>query len=114
SRSVVVVGEELVEPEVTRSDPTRRLPPGFRVATVVPLPWGAHPSPVQGHYNRDHAVYADYHRRSATPEAAEAWLREWVREIPDHAAYLVKLGRERLDALRPKTRRPAAPVDYGC
>jgi glutaconate CoA-transferase subunit A len=113
SRTVIVVAEELVEPEVIRSDPNRTLLPGFRVAAVVPLPGGAHPSPVQGHYNRDHALYADWHARSATVAGATAWLDEWVREPADHAGYLAKLGRARLDRLRPRARRLAAPVDYG-
>ena len=114
SRAVIVVCEELVAPDVIRSDPNRLLVPGFLATAVVHQPWGAHPSPVQGHYNRDHALYADWHRCSASAEGAEAWLREWVRELPDHEAYLARLGRERLDALRPKARRLAAPVDYGC
>lgn len=114
SRAVIVVCEELVPPEVIRSDPNRLLLPGFLVAAVVHQPWGAHPSPAQGHYNRDHALYAAWHRGSASAEGAEAWLREWVRELPDHEAYLARLGRERLDALRPTARRLAAPVDYGC
>jgi glutaconate CoA-transferase, subunit A len=114
SRAVIVVCEELVEPAVIRSDPNRTLVPGFLVSAVVHLPWGAHPSPVQGHYNRDHAVYREYHERSATAEGALAWLAEWVYGLPDHAAYRAKLGRERLDALRPRARRLAAPVDYGC
>ncbi len=113
SRAVIVVCEELVPSEVIRSDPNRLLLPGFLVSAVVHQPWGAHPSPVQGHYNRDHAVYADYHRRSATAGDAVAWLREWVLEVPDHAAYLAKLGREQLDRLRPRAARVAAPVDYG-
>jgi glutaconate CoA-transferase subunit A len=113
SRAVIVVCETLVAPEVIRSDPNRLLVPGFLVTAVVHRPWGAHPSPVQGHYNRDHAVYADYHRRSAAAEDAEAWLREWVRDLPDHEAYLARLGGERLDRLRPRAPRPAAPVDYG-
>jgi glutaconate CoA-transferase subunit A len=114
SRAVIVVCEELVPSEVIRSDPNRLLLPGFLVTAVVHQPWGAHPSPAQGHYNRDHALYADWHRGSASAEGAEAWLREWVRELPDHEAYLARLGRERLDALRPTARRLAAPVDYGC
>lgn len=113
SRTVIVVCEELVEPGVIRSDPNRLLLPGFRVTAVVHLPGGAHPSPVQGHYHRDHAVYADWHRRSATAEEAEAWLREWVRDLPDHRAYLAKLGPGRLEPLRPTTPQLAAPVDYG-
>jgi glutaconate CoA-transferase subunit A len=113
SRAIVVVCEELVPPEVIRSDPARTLVPGFLVSAVVHLPWGAHPSPVQGHYNRDHAVYGDYHARSTTVEGARAWLREWVVEVGDHAGYLSKLGRARLEGLRPRVARPAAPVDYG-
>jgi glutaconate CoA-transferase subunit A len=112
SRTVIVIAEELVEPEVIRSDPNRTLLPAFLVTAVVHLPGGAHPSPVQGHWSRDHALYADWHARSATAEGAAAWLDEWVRAPRDHAAYLQKLGRERLDGLRPRAARLAAPVDY--
>ena len=114
SRAVVVVTEELVEPAVIRSDPNRTLLPGFLVTAVVHLPWGAHPSPVQGHYNRDHPVYADWHARSTSAEGAEAWLDEWVRGPGDHSGYLAKLGRARLDRLRPRAAQLAAPVDYAC
>jgi glutaconate CoA-transferase subunit A len=114
SRRVVVVCEELVESSVIRSDPNRTLVPGFLVSAVVHLPWGAHPSPVQGFYNRDHAAYRDYHERSATHDGARGWLRDWVFDVGDHAGYLRKLGPARLDALRPRAGRPAAPVDYGC
>ena len=78
SRTVIVVAEELVDRDVIRSDPNRTLVPGFLVTAVVHLPGGAHPSPVQGHYNRDHAAYADWHARSVTADGAAAWLDEWV------------------------------------
>jgi glutaconate CoA-transferase subunit A len=113
SRTVIVVAEEIVPPEVIRNDPNRTLLPGALVAAVVRLPGGAHPSPVQGHFNRDHALYADWHRRSATAEGAEAWLDEWVRAPGDHAGYLAKLGQDRLERLRPRAARLAAPADYG-
>jgi len=114
ARTVIIVAEELVEPAVIRSDPNRTLLPGFRVTAVVHQPLGAHPSPVQGHYNRDHAMYADWHAHSTTAESAVAWLDEWVRDPGDHIGYVAKLGRGRLDRLRPRTRQLAAPVDYGC
>jgi glutaconate CoA-transferase subunit A len=114
SRTVIVVTEELVDSDVVRSDPNRTLLPGFLVAAVVHLPWGAHPSPVQGYYNRDHAVYADWHRRSASAAGARAWLDEWVHAPGGHAGYLAKLGPARLAGLRPRVKRPAAAVDYGC
>ena len=113
SRTVIVVCEELVEPELIRSDPNRTLLPGLRVDAVVHLPGGAHPSPVQGHYDRDHAAYAEYHQRTVSVEGARAWLMEWVMDVPDHAAYLAKVGPARFDALRSRARRLAAPVDYG-
>jgi glutaconate CoA-transferase subunit A len=114
SRVVIVVAEELVAPAVIHGDPNRTFLPGFLVTAVVHLPGGAHPSPVQGHYNRDHAVYSDWHAHSATADGAEGWLDEWVRAPGDHAGYLAKLGVERFARLRPQAPRLAAPVDYGC
>ncbi len=113
SRGVIVVCEELVAPGVIRSDPNRIIVPGFLVTAVVHLPWGAHPSPVQGHYNRDHRAYTEYHERSASAAGARDWLEEWVFGAGDHAGYVAKLDRMRLEGLRPKVSRPAAPVDYG-
>lgn len=112
SRTVILVAEEIVEREVILSDPNRVLVPGFRVAAVVHEPGGAHPSPVQGYYNRDHEAYHEYHRATRTREGFEAWMEEWVLGVPDRAAYLEKLG-ERWQALGVKEHRYAAPVDYG-
>ena len=109
-----MVAEELVEPEVIRSDPNRTLLPGFLVAAVVHLPAGAHPSPVQGHYNRDHALYADWHARSATADGANAWLDEWVRGAR-RSRRLPREARARAPRAAPTPRRPRSrrPVDYG-
>jgi glutaconate CoA-transferase subunit A len=112
SRTVILVAEEIVDREVILSDPNRVLLPGFRVAAVVHEPGGAHPSPVQGYYNRDHEAYHEYHRATRTREGFEAWLEEWVLGVPNRAAYLEKLG-ERWPALGVKEHRYAAAVDYG-
>ncbi len=61
SRKVIVVAEEIVAPEVIASDPNRTLIPGFLVTAIVHEPCGAHPSPVQGYYGRDHAFFHEYH-----------------------------------------------------
>jgi glutaconate CoA-transferase subunit A len=113
ARTVIIVAEEIVAPEVIRSDPNRVLVPHFKVAAVVHAPGGAHPSPVQGYYNRDHAFFHEYHLATRTREGLAEWLDEWVYGVPGHAAYQAKLGEERLAALRPKRSLPAAPVDYG-
>jgi glutaconate CoA-transferase subunit A len=113
ARRVIVVAEEVVPPEIIRSDPNRVLVPGFKVAAVVQAAGGAHPSPVQGYYNRDHAFFHEYHLATRSREGMDAWLQEWVYGLPDRAAYLAKLGEERWRALAPKRSLPAATVDYG-
>ncbi len=113
AKGVIYVAEEIVAPEVILSDPNRVLAPGFKTLAVVHEPGGAHPSPVQGYYNRDHAAFAEYHKATRTAEGFAEWLRAWVLDLPDRAAYLAKLGSDRWQALAPKEQRFAAPVDYG-
>lgn len=113
SRRVIIVAEEIVPQEVVVSDPNRVLAPSFKVCAVVAEPGGAHPSPVQGHYNRDHEYYRDYHHATRTREGFEQWLDHWVLGVKGRAEYLDKLGRGRWSGLQLKEHRFAAPVDYG-
>jgi glutaconate CoA-transferase subunit A len=108
---VILVAEEIVPAEIILSDPNRILLPPHRVAAVVRSPGGAHPSPVQGYYGRDHAAFGEYHRVSRERVGFLQWLQEWVLDVPDREAYLTKLG-PRLDSLRPREPRLAATVDY--
>ena len=112
AEKVVVVVEELVTPEVIRSDPNRTLIPGLVVDAVVIEPFGAHPSYVQGYYDRDNAFYLEWDRVSREEATTRAWLEEWVLGLPDRAAYVAKLGDHTLDRLRPDP-AVAAPIDYG-
>jgi glutaconate CoA-transferase, subunit A len=107
---VIVSCEELVDPSVTLSDPNRILFPETKVAAVVHEPGGAHPSPVQGHFKRDHAFYRDYAARSRSVEGFDAWLAEWVAGTPDRATYMKRID---VDAIRIKVSRPSAPADFG-
>jgi len=113
SREVIVVAEEIVPREVILSDPNRVLLPSAKVIAVVHEPWGAHPSPVQGYYSRDHEFYREYHAESRTKEGFESWLQAWVLDVKDRKAYLLDLSEDRLDRLRPVRCLMAAPVDYG-
>ena len=113
SRKVIVVAEEIVEPAVIASDPNRTLIPGFLVAAVVHEPGGAHPSPVQGHYGRDHAFFSDYHEHSRKLEDFEAWLSRWVLQPGSRRDYTLQLGADRTDALRLREHALAVPADYG-
>jgi glutaconate CoA-transferase subunit A len=109
---VIVVVEELVEEEVIRADPNRTIIPGLIVDAVVVEPWGAHPSYVQGAYDRDNRFYLDWDPISRDEGAVQAWLREWVYDLDGRAAYLDKLGADRVASLRPGS-APSGSVDYG-
>jgi glutaconate CoA-transferase, subunit A len=113
ARDVIIVAEEIVERAVIISDPNRVLGPAFKVRAVVHEPGGAHPAPVQGYYNRDHAFYHEYHTATRALEGYQEWLQSWILDVPDRAAYLAKLGEQRWQALALKEHRYAAPVDYG-
>jgi glutaconate CoA-transferase, subunit A len=113
SRKVIVVAEEIVSPEVIASDPNRTLIPGFFVTAVVHEPWGAHPSPVQGYYGRDHAFFAEYHEQSRKQEDFERWLERWVLKVPSRADYGKQLGETRTADLRVREHAFTAPADFG-
>lgn len=113
AKRVIVVAEEIVEPEVIASDPNRTVIPGFLVNAVVECPFGAHPSPVQGYYNRDNEFFREYHDQTKTKAESDAWLERWVYGVRDREAYLDRLGTERVEALRVKQHAYAAQVDFG-
>lgn len=113
SKRVIIVAEEIVPREIILSDPNRVPAPSFKVTAVVHEPGGAHPSPVQGYYNRDHEFYHEYHRATRSAEGNESWLSDWVIGVKDRAEYLQKLGEARWRGLQRKEHRYAAPVDYG-
>ncbi len=109
---VIVVVEELVPEEVVRADPNRTIIPGLIVDAVVVEPWGAHPSYVQGYYDRDNRFYREWDPISREAATTDAWLRDWVYGLDGRTAYVEKLGAERLDELRPGP-APSGVVDYG-
>lgn len=113
ARAVIVTAEEIVSPDRIRSDPNRVVVPGLLVAAVCEARWGAHPSPVQGYYRRDHAAYADYHARTRTEEGCASWRAEWVDGVAGLDAYVARVGHERIHGLIPMEHRFAEPVDYG-
>jgi glutaconate CoA-transferase subunit A len=113
AKRVILVAEEIVDPEVIASDPNRTVIPGFLVNAVVECPYGAHPSPVQGYYNRDNAFFREYHDQTKTKVESDAWLDRWVYGIPDREAYLDQLGADRIEALGVKEHAYAAQVDFG-
>src|SRR2546430_4933301 len=94
---VIISCEELVDGPSLLKHPNRILFPETKVVAVVHEPGGAHPSPVQGFFNRDHRFYREYAEASRTSEGFEAWLQRWVLDVPDRSTYLTRVD---LEALR--------------
>lgn len=60
---------------------------------------------------RDNPFIADTLARLKSREDYLAWLKEWVLDLPDHAAYRAKLG-AKLDELRITGKALSAPANY--
>jgi glutaconate CoA-transferase subunit A len=113
AKRVIVMAEEIVEPEIIASDPNRTVVPGFMVSAVVHCPYGAHPSPVQGYHNRDNAFFRQYHQQTKAKADSDAWLERWVYSVADRRAYMNQLGACRVEELSVKQHAYAAQTDYG-
>ena len=106
---VIIACEELVDAAVTLSDPNRIVLPETKVVAVVHEPGGAHPSPVQGFWKRDHVLDNAYAAESRTREGYEAWLKRWVLDVPDRQAYMTMVD---VDSIRITGNRPSEPVNF--
>ncbi|HEU4401045.1 MAG TPA: CoA-transferase [Candidatus Polarisedimenticolia bacterium] len=111
SRRVIVSVEEVVDAKVIRSDPNRTIIPGAIVSAVVHEPFGAHPSFVQGGYDRDNDFYLRWDAISREEAGLKAYLDEWVYGLPDRAAYIKKMGARHRELLA--DRQMCEPVNYG-
>lgn len=112
AKRVIVTAEEIVPEAVIRSDPNRTLIPALVVSAVCHVPYCAHPSYTQGYYDRDNAFYLEWDKVSASPEAVARWLKEWVYDVPDRAAYWARLGAETHARLR-MAPGWSEPVNFG-
>jgi len=112
AKKVILSAEEIVDEAIIRSDPNRTLIPDFIVHAVVHEPWAAHPSYTQGYYDRDNEFYVAWDDITKEHESTMKYLQEWVYGVEDRAAYVKKLGPEKLEKLRPKPLM-SVPVNYG-
>lgn len=112
ANKVIVTVEEIVADEVVRADPNRTLIPAHAVDAICHVPTGAHPSYVQGSYDRDNAFYREWTPISKDPQRLQDWLDTHIRGTRDHSEYLESIGRARLEDLRMEPRLSGA-VDYG-
>ncbi len=113
SRHIILTAEDIVSSDLIARDPNRVVTPGFRVSAVVHFPWGAHPSPVPGYYNRDHRAFIEYRKASKTPTRYAEWRNQWVDSVQCPEDYQDRLGPEQMAQLSIKHHDYAEAVDYG-
>lgn len=101
ARHVIVVAEEIVDEAVIRADPNRTVIPDLIVDAVVHESFGAHPSYVQGYYDRDTEAYIAWDTISREHETLLQWLDEWVYGLSGRAEYVAKLGSQVWERLKP-------------
>jgi glutaconate CoA-transferase subunit A len=82
------------------------------VAAVCHVPHCAHPSYTQGYYDRDNEFYLQWDKVSSDAKATQAWLEEWVYNLPDRDSYWARLGPQVHQRLAVKPRW-SQPVNYG-
>lgn len=111
AQRVIVVVEEIVDEAAIRADPNRTVIPGFIVDAVVQEPWGAHPSYVQGYYDRDNQFYVEWEEISRDPARLRRYLDEYVYGVRDRREYLAKNSGLQLRLAAEK--RLCAGVNYG-
>ncbi len=102
-RGAIVTVEKIVSTEFIRRHAGLVRLPGQYVAAVVEAPFGAHPSGMYGMnvpelegYAEDPDFIVETRKAFRKRETAEAWIREWMLDVPDQAAYVAKLGYKRL------------------
>ncbi|HUM16745.1 MAG TPA: CoA-transferase [Candidatus Nitrosotalea sp.] len=99
----ILTVEKIVSTEfIRRHADLVRLPSQY-VRAVVETPHGNHPGGMYGMnvpelegYAEDIEWILECRRAFRKPETADAWIKEWMLDIPDHATYLSKLGYARV------------------
>ncbi|MEU9705573.1 CoA-transferase [Streptomyces sp. NPDC047981] len=111
-RSVIATVEEIVDDSVVRSDPNRTIVPSHVVDAVVLCPRGAHPTAVQGYYDRDDRFHREWSERARDAAALRRWIDRHIRGTDDHEGFMASLGPDHWQALEVGTQL-SAPVNYG-
>ncbi len=96
-KRLIISAEEIVDTDEIRRYPDRTLVPYYLVDAVVHAPLGSHPGEMAYLYCRDEPEIKAWVEAAASEDGARAYLQEWIHDLPDHQAYLDKVGRERLD-----------------
>lgn len=91
-KTIIITTERIVAPEVIRRDPNRTIVPGFRVAAVVEVPWGAYPLHLAGCYHSDLPSFSAACRDEST---YQAYVERYLYGVPDRGEMILRLAADR-------------------
>lgn len=105
-RGAIVTVEKIVDEQTVREHSSMVRIPRHVVAAVCEVPFGAHPGGVFARdiqtitgYGEDYPFWHEMRAACRDEAALDAWIREWILEPAGRAAYVDKLGEERLNQL---------------
>lgn len=100
-KKIIITTEKIVSPDIIRFDPNRTIVPGFRVAAVAEVPWGAYPLHLAGCYNSDLPAFSAACRDESV---YQAYLARYILGVPDRASMMSQLMADRGPALMERLR----------
>ena len=114
-RGAIVTVEKVVDASVIRSHAHLVRLPSSCVAAVVEAPLGGHPGGLSTEgltgelaniepYGDDYEFWAELREAGRSPDAMDAWLKQWVLDVASHEAYRALLGTTRIQRLRRRAR----------
>ncbi len=102
-KGVVLTAHRIVPTDFIRRYSQLTRIPGEIVLSVSEAPYGSHPygnysSGIQElrAYANDYKFMREHREAQVSRERYDEWIYEWILDIRDHAAYLAKLGEERI------------------
>lgn len=99
-KRLIISTEEIIPTDEIRRAPERTIIPYYLVDAVVHAPFGSHPGEMTGLYERDEEMIREWAEASKTVEGTQAYLKKYVYDLPNHAAYLELVGQARLEKLK--------------
>ncbi|MDR3288239.1 MAG: hypothetical protein LBT22_02290 [Peptococcaceae bacterium] len=90
SKHVIVFAEKIVTSETIRNNPEKTVIPGAIVDSLIELPYNAYPTVIHQCYDFDGGHLKKFGAAMKDPEAAQAYLKEYVLGTANHEEYLNK------------------------
>jgi len=99
ARTLVVSVEKIVPHEVITQHPNLTYIPHVKVDAICEAPFGAYPGSCDTAYDEDGDELEAWAAAGRDAEAFRAYVADAVLAVPDHATFVERLGRDRLEAL---------------